>query len=380
MLIPPTEEIRRKRIRRPVNLSRPANPVALQQLGETVRGALKDVPPVVEHDSEAYDEYDGTSQFPEDEFDDMDSEGIVNEDALGSTLRDLYYFDVTVNRAERRRDDRGRIFMVLNITVLDRGPLSPDNGKVWSVQRKYSEFYILDGKIRQFHGTLDASSFLPPKKAWTTPTLEYLQARVVSFERFLQSLLKEPKLRYSQMLYNFLATTLAFDSSGFPDLGLSRVMKNVPQILTSERGQNVESFIRSLLNSALPGKTKGINDILPSLSEIVNIDKDIVLSERLKNIPVDVPDFMVSRGNDAAPMGQSIFDEVIFLSTALLKADPEMLGLLACCKGFAEPAMEEGARYQVSRLCSLAVRAMVLAECASALRNLAKHGCVKNLC
>ncbi|XP_055328690.1 sorting nexin-14-like [Paramacrobiotus metropolitanus] len=347
LLIPPTEEISKRRRRALQQRSRQDNPASFQQLSETVRGAFKDVPPVVER-QDLYDEFDGQSQFPEDDFvDDLDSENQFNEDALGSTLRDLLYYDLTVNRAERRRDDRGNVFMVLNIMILDRGPLSPDQGKVWSVQRKYSEFYILDAKIREFHGTLDASSYLPPKRAWFAPTLEYLQMHVGNFERFLKSLIKEPKLRYSQMLYTFLATTVEFDaSSGFPDLGLSRVMRSVPQILQSERGQNVDTFIRSLLNSALPqtGKNfKSASEVSPSPSDFVEIVDSQQSYQRLHDIPFDLPDAMLqSKGTENAHDLEDIFDQLMYLLSTVAQIDPELLGLFVCCKSFAKPVVGDG--------------------------------------
>lgn len=43
----------------------------------------------------------------------LDSENFNNGDTLGLILRDLIYFDVNVNRVERRCDDRSKIFMVL---------------------------------------------------------------------------------------------------------------------------------------------------------------------------------------------------------------------------------------------------------------------------
>lgn len=35
--------------------------------------------------------------------------------------------------------------------------------------------------MREFHGTLDVSAFLPVKRALTTPSLEFVQGRVGDF-------------------------------------------------------------------------------------------------------------------------------------------------------------------------------------------------------
>lgn len=134
------------------------------------------------------------------------------------------------------------------------------------------------------------SRFLPPKRAWFSPSLEYLQARVGAFERFLSSLCKEPKLRYSQMLYNFLATTLEFDASdGFPDLGFGKVMRSVPQMLTTERGQNVESFVRALLAAATQPKTKPASENVPFITGFEDDEESAKRADTnwLEKLPVE---------------------------------------------------------------------------------------------
>ena len=327
-------------------------------LGETVRGVLKDVPAVIDNQySNMDDDLDGSS-LPDDDFEETDhADHSINEDALGSALRDLSFYDITVLRAERRRDDRGRIFMMLNFSIFDRGPLSPDKDKKWTIQRRYAEFYILENKLREFHGDLMVFNHLPPKKAWTGPSLEYMQLKIPDFQRFLRALVSEPKLRYSQMLYNFLATTMEFDSSlGFPDLGLGKVIRNVPQILTQERGQNIDTFVRSLLSSALPTvvkqkpHTEGSSDSQVTSSPAPSQDRPQSRTDSQKSYNLSELDKNTQDGKSV----QGMFDQIIYLATNLFRTEPEVLSLIACLHVFAAPLVEKLTHDQISNFVKFA--------------------------
>lgn len=58
--------------------------------------------------------------------------------------------------------------------------LPPD----WHVSRRYSEFYVLENKLSEFHGSL-SPAHLPPKKLLGR-NLEFLKSKCAEFERFLK--------------------------------------------------------------------------------------------------------------------------------------------------------------------------------------------------
>lgn len=54
----------------------------------------------------------------------------------------------------------------------------------WHASRRYSEFYVLENKLSEFHGSL-SPAHLPPKKLLGR-NLEYLKSKCAEFERFLK--------------------------------------------------------------------------------------------------------------------------------------------------------------------------------------------------
>ena len=55
----------------------------------------------------------------------------------------------------------------------------------WEINRSYNEFYSLEGKLTDFHGSLNPIS-LPPRKFLLTKSYEFLESKRKEFEKFLQ--------------------------------------------------------------------------------------------------------------------------------------------------------------------------------------------------
>lgn len=57
---------------------------------------------------------------------------------------------------------------------------------IWEVDRKYPEFYTLDQKLKEFHGSELEDCVLPPKKLMGTKSQEFIDSKREAFEAYLQ--------------------------------------------------------------------------------------------------------------------------------------------------------------------------------------------------
>ena len=67
-----------------------------------------------------------------------------------------------------------------------------------------------------------------------------------AFEDYLVGLLQKPSLKESDILFTFLTSKEEFTLAA-TNLGLGKMIKNVPIKLTKERGQSLQTFIDSFL-------------------------------------------------------------------------------------------------------------------------------------
>ncbi|KAM9355959.1 sorting nexin-14-like isoform 2-T2 [Pholidichthys leucotaenia] len=156
--------------------------------------------------------------------------------------------------------------------------------EVWSVCRRYLEFYVLESKLTEFHGTF-ADAQLPSKRIIGPKNLEFLQSKREEFEEYLQRLLQYPELSNSQLLADFLSphsTETQFLEKMLPDVNLGKIIKSVPGKLLKERGQNLEPFIQSFFNSCEPPKPKPSRPELTVLSPSAESNKKL-LKDMFKN-------------------------------------------------------------------------------------------------
>ncbi|CAB4055778.1 SNX14 [Lepeophtheirus salmonis] len=101
---------------------------------------------------------------------------------------------------------------------------------------------------------------LPAKsKLFAGKGLDYLQAKQQPFEEYLAKLLQKPSLKESDLLYTFLTSNEEFTLAA-SKLGLGKMIKNVK--LTKEKGQSLQPFIDSFIDSTRPGSPKPRLDCL----------------------------------------------------------------------------------------------------------------------
>uniref|UniRef100_A0A5K3ESZ7 PX domain-containing protein n=1 Tax=Mesocestoides corti TaxID=53468 RepID=A0A5K3ESZ7_MESCO len=111
------------------------------------------------------------------------------------------------------------------------------------VHRKFSEFYVLEQRLVEFHGS-HISCRLRPRRPLGAHSHQFLENMKSYFERFLRYLLGQPFLRTSELMYTFLtASNVEFTSSNLPDIRLGRIVKSVPILLAKEKGQYTDEFL-----------------------------------------------------------------------------------------------------------------------------------------
>ncbi|GAB1294507.1 Sorting nexin-14 [Apodemus speciosus] len=208
----------------------------------------------------------------------------------------------------------------------------------WSVYRRYLEFYVLESKLTEFHGTNSLlwnrpqirtkvvvyphkshatlgtfpDAQLPSKRIIGPKNYEFLKSKREEFQEYLQKLVQHPELSNSQLLADFLSPNggeTQFLDKILPDVNLGpveifrefvwakheangrsfvqqekavglvlaprterkrhrgrKIIKSVPGKLMKEKGQHLEPFIMSFINSCESPKPKPSRPELTILS------------------------------------------------------------------------------------------------------------------
>ncbi|XP_075058823.1 sorting nexin-14 isoform X2 [Mixophyes fleayi] len=147
----------------------------------------------------------------------------------------------------------------------------------WSVYRKYIEFYVLESKLTEFHGTFPDAQ-LPSKRIIGPKNYEFLTSKREEFQEYLQKLLQHPELSNSQLLADFLSPNsleTQFHDKILPDVNLGKMIKSVPGKLIKEKGQHLELFIMNFINSCESPKPKPSRPELTILSPTSENDKKL---------------------------------------------------------------------------------------------------------
>uniref|UniRef100_UPI00398E42E5 sorting nexin-14 isoform X2 n=1 Tax=Pristiophorus japonicus TaxID=55135 RepID=UPI00398E42E5 len=137
-----------------------------------------------------------------------------------------------------------------------------------SVYRRYFEFYVLESKLTEFHGSFPDAQ-LPSKRLIGPKNYEFLMSKREEFQEYLQNLLKHPELSNSQLLADFLSPDgceSQFLEKILPDVNLGKIIKSVPGKLIKEKGQHLESFLAAFINSCEAPKPKPSRPELTILS------------------------------------------------------------------------------------------------------------------
>nr|XP_023695068.1 sorting nexin-14-like isoform X2 [Paramormyrops kingsleyae] len=187
-----------------------------------------------------------------------------------STPRNLSAWDISIPYVDFYDDEvkRERIpVFCIDVERNDRKAVGHQT-EHWSVYRRYLEFYVLESKLTEFHGSFPDAQ-LPSKRIIGPKNYEFLTSKREEFQEYLQKLLQYPELSNSQLLADFLSphsVESQFLDRMLPDVSLGKMIKSVPGKLIKEKGQHLESFIQSFFNSCESPKPKPSRPELTILS------------------------------------------------------------------------------------------------------------------
>ncbi|XP_068573612.1 sorting nexin-14-like isoform X2 [Cebidichthys violaceus] len=269
---------RNSRINR--NLSKRGETFGISRIGSKIKGVFKSttmegavLPP------SAMNDYD----------DDLVEEAtvVVEDDSPAEpastpgSLRNLSAWSIVIPYIDVYDDDAKRekipVFCI-DVERKDRKEVGHETEK-WSVYRRYLEFYVLESKLTEFHGTF-ADAQLPSKRIIGPKNSDFLASKREEFEEYLQRLLQHPELSNSQLLADFLSPHSMgsqFLDRMLPDVNLGKIFKSVPGKLMKEKGQNLDPFIQSFFNSCESPKPK------PSRPELTILSPSTESSKKLFN-------------------------------------------------------------------------------------------------
>ncbi|XP_068793808.1 sorting nexin-14 isoform X9 [Struthio camelus] len=178
------------------------------------------------------------------------------------------YVDFFEDPSLERKDRKERIpVFCIDVERNDRRAVGHEP-EHWSVYRRYLEFYVLESKLTEFHGTFPDAQ-LPSKRIIGPKNYEFLKSKREEFQEYLQKLLQHPELSNSQLLADFLSPNggeTQFLDKMLPDVNLGKIIKSVPGKLIKEKGQHLEPFIMNFINSCESPKPKPSRPELTILS------------------------------------------------------------------------------------------------------------------
>ncbi|XP_062954234.1 sorting nexin-14 isoform X19 [Cynocephalus volans] len=143
------------------------------------------------------------------------------------------YVDFFEDPSSERKEKKERIpVFCIDVERNDRRAVGHEP-EHWSVYRRYLEFYVLESKLTEFHGTFPDAQ-LPSKRIIGPKNYEFLKSKREEFQEYLQKLLQHPELSNSQLLADFLSPNggeTQFLDKILPDVNLGRVVFQVPDWL-----------------------------------------------------------------------------------------------------------------------------------------------------
>jgi len=267
------------------------------------------------------------AEFIPDELDDQDYSSSYRE-LIPICGRDLTCWRAFIPRVVTAMDSAGKPIWAFEVDVqrIDLRPEDDPDEYHWAVIRTYAEFYNLESKLTEFHGEF-LETHLPAKKMFGTGKSEFLESVRLEFESFLRTLLQQPALKGSDLIFSFLtlsnlsacqtvSDSTLVGSNILPDLGFGRMIRHVPLKLRKERGQHLENFLQSFIASTeapkpRPSKVEGRDSITNEVALPVVQDLHPVYQNNAKNFL----DFPVATGRTVNPLKlDGPFDCLLFIA------------------------------------------------------------------
>nr|XP_057946129.1 sorting nexin-14-like isoform X6 [Doryrhamphus excisus] len=227
----------------------------------------------------AYGMVEGEDDLVEEAMMVLEDDSPIEAASTPSTPRNLSAWNITIPYIDFYDDDvkRERIpVFCIDVERNDRKAVGHET-EHWSVYRRYLEFYVLESKLTEFHGSFPDAQ-LPSKRIIGPKNYEFLTSKREEFQEYLQKLLQHPELSNSQLLADFLSphsVESQFLDKMLPDVNLGKIIKSVPSKLIKEKGQHLEPFIQSFFNSCESPKPKPSRPELTILSPTSENDKKL---------------------------------------------------------------------------------------------------------
>uniref|UniRef100_A0A667YZE1 Sorting nexin 14 n=1 Tax=Myripristis murdjan TaxID=586833 RepID=A0A667YZE1_9TELE len=267
------------------NTSKRGESFGISRIGSKIKGVFKSttlegslLPPSAMNDAE--------EDFVEEATVVLEDNSPAEPASTPGALRNLSAWSITIPYIDFYEDEVKRekipVFCI-DVERNDRKEVGHETEK-WSVYRRYLEFYVLESKLTEFHGTF-ADAQLPSKRIIGPKNYEFLMTKREEFEEYLKRLLQHPELSNSQLLADFLSPysmESQFLDKMLPDVNLGKIFKSVPGKLIKEKGQNLEPFIQSFFNSCESPKPKPSRPELTIISPTAENNKKL-LSNLFKN-------------------------------------------------------------------------------------------------
>ncbi|XP_059212141.1 sorting nexin-14-like isoform X2 [Centropristis striata] len=268
---------RNSRINR--NLSKRGETFGISRIGSRIKGVFKSstmegamLPPSNANDLDDDQVEEATVV--------MEDDSPAEPCSAPGSLRNLSAWTISIPYIDIYDDDAKRdkipVFCI-DVERNDRKGAVGHETEKWSVYRRYLEFYVLESKLTEFHGTF-ADAQLPSKRIIGPKNYEFLASKREEFEEYLQRLLQHPELSNSQLLADFLSphsVESQFLDRMLPDVNLGKIFKSVPGKLIKEKGQNLDPFLQSFFNSCESPKPKPSRPELTILSPSAHNNKKL---------------------------------------------------------------------------------------------------------
>ncbi|XP_015240644.1 PREDICTED: sorting nexin-14 [Cyprinodon variegatus] len=262
----------------PKNTSKRGESFGISRIGSKIKGVFKST--TMEGAMlPSYGLVEGEDDMVEEAMMVLEDDSPMEAASTPSTPRNLSAWNITIPYIDFYDDDvkRERIpVFCIDVERNDRKAVGHDS-EHWSVYRRYLEFYVLESKLTEFHGSFPDAQ-LPSKRIIGPKNYEFLTSKREEFEEYLQRLLQHPELSNSQLLADFLSPhsmESQFLDKMLPDVNLGKIIKAVPSKLIKEKGQHLEPFIQSFFNSCESPKPKPSRPELTILSPTSENDKKL---------------------------------------------------------------------------------------------------------
>ncbi|TKS86676.1 Sorting nexin-14 [Collichthys lucidus] len=260
------------------NTSKRGESFGISRIGSKIKGVFKST--TMEGAMlPSYGLVEGEDDMVEEAMMVMEDDSPMEAASTPSTPRNLSAWNITIPYIDFYDDDvkRERIpVFCIDVERNDRKAVGHET-EHWSVYRRYLEFYVLESKLTEFHGSFPDAQ-LPSKRIIGPKNYEFLTSKREEFQEYLQKLLQHPELSNSQLLADFLSPhsmESQFLDKMLPDVNLGKIIKSVPSKLIKEKGQHLEPFIQSYFNSCESPKPKPSRPELTILSPTSENDKKL---------------------------------------------------------------------------------------------------------